>query len=194
MKSRVERVRRGKGDRAVHIWGPDYERVALACEVAGTPVVRLESGGFFAEMDDQVAALIDSDRFNVQHEVLDWEVVDWREQGRKLFRSVVVDLEEQEYSADPSWGTNEMETSYDTDLATLARETATRLKNASVDDVLIMCAWRVLDRERGLLTARYGLGAPEDDNIVEEVYKVMAIDDQAHGRFESLRVASQAWW
>ena len=133
MKSRMDRVRRGKGDQAVHVWGPDHERCALACEVAGAPVVRLESGGFFTELDTDVGQLLSSDRFNVQNESLSWSVIEWREQGRALFRNVVVDLEEEEYSADPSWGSQDLESSYEAALSAVAKETAQRLKSATAD-------------------------------------------------------------
>ncbi len=194
MKSRMDRVRRGKGEQAVHVWGPDHERCALACEVAGAPVVRLESGGFFTELDDDVGQLLSSDRFNVQNEPLSWSVIEWREQGRALFRNVVVDLEEEEYSADPSWGTQDLESSYEADLSAVAKETAQRLQSAAGDPVLVMCSWRVLDRQRGLLTARYGLGAPEDTDVVDLVFGFLGVEGADRDRFEQLRVASQAWW
>ncbi len=194
MKSRMDRVRRGKGDQAVHVWGPDHERCALACEVAGAPVVRLESGGFFTELDTDVGQLLSSDRFNVHNESLSWSVIEWREQGRALFRNVVVDLEEEEYSADPSWGSQDLESSYEAALSAVAKETAQRLKSATADPVLIMCSWRVLDRQRGLLTARYGLGAPEDTDVVDQVFGFLGVEGSDRDRFEQLRVASQAWW
>jgi hypothetical protein len=194
MNTRLDRVRKGQNDQAVHVWGPDYERCALACEVAGAPVVRLESGGFFAEYGSDVKQLLDSSRFNVQHEALGWNVIEWRERGRVLFRSMVVDLEEEEYSADPSWGTQDLETSYESELRGVAAQTAGRLQTASADPVLVMCAWRVLDRERGLLTARYGLGAPEDTDVIEFVYEALGSSGEERDRYEQLRVASQAWW
>ncbi len=194
MNTRLDRVRKGQNDKAVHVWGPDYERCALACEVAGAPVVRLESGGFFAEYGNDLKQLLDSDRFNVQHEALAWDVIEWRERGRVLFRSVVVDLEEEEHSADPSWGSQDLETSYESELKAVAEQTAARLRAASADPVLVMCAWRVLDRERGLLTARYGLGAPEDTAVIDFVHEALGSSSDERARYEHLRITSQAWW
>jgi hypothetical protein len=145
-------------------------------------------------LDDDVGQLLSSDRFNVQNESLSWSVIEWREQGRALFRNVVVDLEEEEYSADPSWGSHDLESSYEADLSAVAKETADRLQRATGDPVLVMCSWRILDRQRGLLTARYGLGAPEDTDVVDKVYGFLGVEGTDRDRFEHLRVASQAWW
>ena len=84
MKTRIDRVRRNESSEALHVWGPDFERCALAAEVAGIQVVRLESGGFFTETSEIADRLLSSGRFDIQHERLSWDVVSWRETGRML--------------------------------------------------------------------------------------------------------------
>ena len=193
MKSRIDRVRRSDDSKALHVWGPDFERCALAAEVAGMPVVRLESGGFFTETNEVVDRLIASDRFDVQHESLDWSIVNWREQGRLLFRETVVDLEEEEHSLDPAWGTQDMASRHALEMETVVANTSKRLQAASSDDVLVMCAWRVFERERGLLTARYGLNITDSD-LVQDVLEQLGVQGDKLERFQQLRVASLAWW
>ena len=193
MKSRIDRVRRNEDTEALHVWGPDFERCALAAEVAGMPVVRLESGGFFTETGELVQRLIDSDRFDVQHERLNWTIVDWRERGRMLFRDTVVDLEEEEHSLDPAWGTQDMASRHALEMESVVSSTAERLKQATSDDVLVMCCWRVFERERGLLTARYGLNITDTD-LVDDVLEQLGLTGEALERLKQLRVASLAWW
>jgi hypothetical protein len=193
VKSRIDRVRRNDSSDALHIWGPDFERCALATEVAGMPVVRLESGGFFTETNDLVQRLLDSDRFDVQHEHLDWCIVDWREQGRMLFRDTVVDLEEEEHSLDPAWGTQDMASRHALEMESVVSSTSKRLKMAAGDEVLVMCCWRVFERERGLLTARYGLNITDTD-LVADVLEQLALKGDALDRVQQLRIASLAWW
>ena len=193
MKTRMDRVNKGASENAVHVWGPDFERCALAAEVAGTPVVRLESGGFFAEHAGALVTLLESGRFEVQHELLSWEIVQWRETGRALFRDAVVDLEEEEHSLDPAWGTADMSAQHGASLEKLVNDTSKRLKMVLNDDVLIMCCWRVLDRERGLLTAQYGLGH-EDSRFVQPIIEAVGVSGDEKTRIEQLRIASLAWW
>lgn len=193
MKSRIDRVRRNEGSVALHVWGPDFERCALAAEVAGMPVVRLESGGFFTESNELVQRLIDSDRFDVQHEKLDWKIVNWREAGRLLFRDTVLDLEEEEHSLDPAWGTEDMASRHALEIEAVVTTTAQRLKKAESDDVLVMCCWRVFERERGLLTARYGLNITDTD-LVQDVLEQVGSSGEQTERLQQLRVASLAWW
>jgi len=193
VKSRIDRVRRNEGSVALHVWGPDFERCALAAEVAGMPVVRLESGGFFTESNELVQRLIDSDRFDVQHEKLDWKIVNWREAGRLLFRDTVLDLEEEEHSLDPAWGTEDMASRHALEIEAVVTTTAQRLKKAESDDVLVMCCWRVFERERGLLTARYGLNITDTD-LVQDVLEQVGSSGEQTERLQQLRVASLAWW
>jgi len=178
----------------VHVWGPDYEECALACEVEGCPVVRLESGGFFAEWSEQVKAVVESGRFEVQTDVLEWRVVAWRELGRSLFKPTVVDQEEEEYSASAAWGTADLEETYEEELADVVTDCAVRLRIALPDDVLVMSAWRVFDRQRGILVARYGLGTLEGGHEVEEVVESVGVLPSERQRLLALWVASQAWW
>jgi hypothetical protein len=193
MKIRMDRVHKGSSENAVHVWGPDFERCALAAEVAGTPVVRLESGGFFAEHAGAIVTLLESQKFEIQHELLTWEIVKWRETGRALFRDAVIDLEEEEHSLDPAWGTSDMSDQHGSALERLVRDTSRRLKMVLSDDVLVMCCWRVLDRERGLLTAQYGLGH-EDSHFVQPIIEAVDVSGDAKTRIEQLRIASLAWW
>jgi hypothetical protein len=193
VKSRIDRVRRTDGSEALHIWGPDFERCALAAEVAGVPVVRLESGGFYAESSELIERLIGSDRFEVQHERLAWPIVDWREQGRLLFRDTVVDLEEEEHSLDPAWGSQDMASRHALDMEQVVSNAGQRLKQAGNEDVLVMCSWRVFERERGLLTARYGLNITDTD-LVNDVLEQVGAKGDALERLNQLRIASLAWW
>jgi hypothetical protein len=193
VKSRIDRVRRDEGSNALHIWGPDFERCALAAEVAGMPVVRLESGGFYTEGNELIERLLGSDRFDVQHETLDWSIVAWREKGRLLFRDTVVDLEEEEHSMDPAWGSQDMASRHALDMEEVVSGAAKRIKQADSDDVLVMCAWRVFERERGLLTARYGLNITDTD-LVDDVLEQAGSKGDALERLQQLRIASLAWW
>lgn len=193
MKSRIDRVRRNDGTNALHIWGPDFERCALAAEVAGMPVVRLESGGFYTESNDLIERLVGSDRFDIQHERLDWSIVTWREKGRLLFRDTVVDLEEEEHSMDPAWGSQDMASRHALDMEEVVSGAAKRITQAGSDDVLVMCAWRVFERERGLLTARYGLNITDTD-LVNDVLEQAGPTGDALERLQQLRIASLAWW
>jgi hypothetical protein len=193
VKSRIDRVRRNDGTNALHIWGPDFERCALAAEVAGMPVVRLESGGFYTESNDLIERLVASDRFDVQHEVLDWSIVTWREKGRLLFRDTVVDMEEEEHSMDPAWGSQDMASRHALDMEEVVSSAAKRIIQAGSDNVLVMCAWRVFERERGLLTARYGLNITDTD-LVNDVLEQAGSAGDALDRLQQLRIASLAWW
>ncbi len=193
MKIRMDRVNKGVSEVAVHVWGPDFERCALAAEVAGTPVVRLESGGFFAEYAGSLLTLLESGKFEIQHELLSWEIVKWRETGRALFRDAVIDLEEEEHSIDPAWGTSDMSVQHSTALSKLVKDTSDRLKMVLNDDIMVMCCWRVLDRQRGLLTAQYGLGQ-EDTHFVQPILKSIGLSGEDKIRVEQLRIASLAWW
>ncbi len=195
MISRVSLLRRSDpAAPAVHVWGAEFEDCAMACELAGAPVVRLDSGGFFAEFGGVVKEHIVSGRFRVAHEVMGWDVVGLRELGRSLFKPSVVDQEEDTYSRDPSWGTEDVEEGYDRDLAAIISECARRMLLAMADDVLSMAAWRVFDKQRGILTARYGLGAPEDYGEVQTVLSEMGVEGQDRERLRQLWIASQAWW
>lgn len=193
MKSRIDRVRRDENSEALHVWGPDFERCALAAEVAGIQVVRLESGGFFTETSEIADRLLSSDRFDIQHERLSWDIVSWRETGRMLFRETVVDLEEEEHSLDPAWGTQDMASRHALEMESVVSGTAARLRVAAKDDVLIMCCWRVFERERGLLTARYGLNITDSD-LVNDVLEQLGVTGADLERYQQLRVASLAWW
>ena len=193
VKSRIDRVRRNENSEALHVWGPDFERCALAAEVAGMQVVRLESGGFFTETGEIAERLISSDRFDIQHERLSWEIVSWRERGRMLFRDAVLDLEEEEHSLDPAWGTQDMASRHALEMESVVSGTAQRLKVAAKDDVLVMCCWRVFERERGLLTARYGLNITDSD-LVNDVLEQLGATGADLERLQQLRVASLAWW
>lgn len=196
MISRVAQARRDPTGEtpAVHVWGRDYEELALAAEVDGESVVRLESGGFFTEWSAKLQELVGSERYDVQHEVLVWQVVDWRELGRSLFKDTVVDQEEEEYSASAAWGTEDLEETYDEELAALVRTCANRMAIALPDDVLVMCAWRVFDRQRGILIARYGLGTLDGTRETDEVVDLIGAMPSERQRLKDLRVASQAWW
>ncbi len=196
MISRVAQARRDTSGEtpAVHVWGRDYEELALTAEVDGESVVRLESGGFFAEWSDRLQQLVGSGRFEVQHDVLSWEVVAWRELGRALFKPTVVDREEEEYSASAAWGTEDLEETHDEELAALVRSCANRMAIALPDDVLVMCAWRVFDRQRGILIARYGLGSLEGTEEADEVIDLIGAMPSERERLKALRIASQAWW
>ena len=63
-----------------------------------------------------------------------------------------------------------------------------------LDNVLSMCAWRIFDRQRGILSARYGLGAPEEFGEVKAVLDQMGIEGDERERLRQLWIASQAWW
>ncbi|MEC7242216.1 MAG: hypothetical protein VXW32_13365 [Myxococcota bacterium] len=193
MKTRIDRVRRNESSEALHVWGPDFERCALAAEVAGIQVVRLESGGFFTETSEIADRLLSSGRFDIQHERLSWDVVSWRETGRMLFRETVVDLEEEEHSLDPAWGTQDMASRHALEMESVVSGTAARLRVAATDDVLVMCCWRVFERERGLLTARYGLNITDSD-LVNDVLEQLKATGEDLERLQQLRVASLAWW
>jgi hypothetical protein len=194
--SRVAQARRDPTGEtpAVHVWGRDYEELAVAAEVDGESVVRLESGGFFTEWSAKLQELVGSERYDVQHEVLVWQVVAWRELGRSLFKDTVVDQEEEEYSASAAWGTEHLEETYDEELAALVRTCANRMAIALPDDVLVMCAWRVFDRQRGILIARYGLGTLDGTRETDEVVDLIGAMPSERERLKDLRVASQAWW
>jgi hypothetical protein len=193
VKTRIDRVRRNESSEALHVWGPDFERCALAAEVAGIQVVRLESGGFFTETSEIADRLLSSGRFDIQHERLSWDVVSWRETGRMLFRETVVDLEEEEHSLDPAWGTQDMASRHALEMESVVSGTAARLRVAATDDVLVMCCWRVFERERGLLTARYGLNITDSD-LVNDVLEQLKATGEDLERLQQLRVASLAWW
>ncbi len=196
MISRIAQARRDSSGEtpAVHVWGRDYEDLALAAEVEGESVVRLESGGFFAEWSPKLQELVGSGRYDVQHDVLDWQVVSWRELGRSLFKATVVDQEEEEYSTSAAWGTEDLEETYDEELAELVRKCANRMAIALPDDVLVMCCWRVFDRQRGILIARYGLGTFEGTKESDEVIDLIGAVPSERERLMALRIASQAWW
>jgi multidrug resistance efflux pump len=65
---------------------------------------------------------------------------------------------------------------------------------ARLDDVLTMCAWRVFDRERGLLTARLGLGSTESSTEVLAVLDQLGAEGEDRARLHQLWIASQGWW
>jgi hypothetical protein len=153
----------------------------------------LESGGFYTESNELIERLIGSDRFDVQHETLDWSIVSWREKGRLLFRDTVVDLEEEEHSMDPAWGSQDMASRHALDMEEVVSGAAKRITQAGTDDVLVMCAWRVFERERGLLTARYGLNITDSD-LVNDVLEQAGSKGDALERLQQLRIASLAWW
>lgn len=194
MISRIEQVRRLPESQAVHVFGSDAEQCAMACELAGSPVFRLDSGGFCAEWSAQVQVQLSSGQYRVQHEVLPWQIIEWRELGRALFKDVVVEREEDEYSRDPSWGTEEVEDGYMQELTAAIGQCAQRLKLASADEVLLMCTWRVFDRQRGILMARYGLGEFDEDEHVQQVLDAVGTSPMETERLLELRGASQAWW
>jgi len=194
--SRVAQARRDPSGEtpAVHVWGRDYEELALTAEVDGESVVRLESGGFFAEWTPRVQELVGGGQYDIQYDVLEWQVVAWRELGRALFKPTVVDQEEEEYSASAAWGTEDLEETYDEELAELVRTCANRMAIALPDDVLVMCSWRVFDRQRGILIARYGLGTLEGSKETDEVIDLIGAMPSERERLKALRIASQAWW
>ncbi len=194
MISRIAQVRRSESSKAVHVWGADYEDCAVACELAGVPVFRLESGGFCTQWDDVSKELVTGGEYRIAHEVLEWWVVQLRERGRALFKRTVVDKEEDTYSRDPSWGTGGVEDSYEREMAAITDECAVRMNIAKQDEVLTMCAWRIFDRQRGILSARYGLGTPEEYGEVSAVLDRMGIDGDERETLRQLWIASQAWW
>ncbi len=196
MISRIEQARRDPTGMApaVHVWGRDHAACAEACEAEGVPVVRLDSGGFFAEWNELVQQVVASQRFQVEHEVLSWQVVAWRELGRALFKDLVVDQEEEVCSTSTGWGTEDVEASYELEMVRVIRETVERLRVAEPDDVLVLCAWRVFDRQRAVLVARYGLGSTEDPREVEAVLDALGGDSARRERLRQLWIASQAWW
>lgn len=194
MISRVEQVKRQGGSRAVHVWGAQSDDCALACELGGAPVFQLDSGGFCAEWNAVVQGQISGGAYRVSHKVLPWEEVEWRELGRALFKDLVVDREEDEYSRDPTWGTDEVEDGYLEGLKSSRSECVTRLRLAEEDHVLVMCAWRVFDRQRGLLKARFGLGETDSESEVTSVLDTLALSLERRARLEGLHTASVAWW
>jgi hypothetical protein len=194
MISRVEQVQREGDSQAVHVWGAQSEDCALACELGGAPVFRLDSGGFCAAWRPPVQGQISSGSYRVSHQVLPWEEVEWRELGRALFKDLVVDREEDEYSRDPSWGTDEVEDGFLEGLKTSRAECVARLKLAESDEVLVMCAWRVFDRQRGILNARFGLGELDSESEVTLVLDALALPPERRARLQGLHTASVAWW
>lgn len=195
MISRLGTIRnRAPDGQAVHVWGAEFEDCALVCELAGAPVVRLESGGFFAEWNDITRKAVGSGKHRVAHEVLPWNVIELRELGRSLFKAVVVDQEEDEASRDPGWGTEDFEAGYDQEMSRIVDECAQRMRIAMLDSVLAMSAWRVFDRQRGILSARYGLGDSEGVNEVNKVLNRMGVEGEAREQLRQVWIASQAWW
>lgn len=194
MISRVEQVKRQADSQAVHVWGAQSEDCALACELSGAPVFRLDSGGFCAEWSPLVRGQISSGEYRVHHEVLSWDVVEWRELGRALFKDLVVDREEEEHSRDPSWGTDEVEDGYLKGLDDARAGCVRRLRMAMEDEVLLMSTWRVFDRQRGILNARYGLGDLDGDSEVNTVLDTLSPTPDQRARLLELRAASLAWW
>lgn len=196
MVSRLTDIRAnaGPGSQAVHVWGREFEDCAVACELAGTPVVRLESGGFCTEWNITSQAQVHSGQFRVEHEILDWQVVQWRELGRELFKPTVADQEEEEHSQMAEWGTDDLAPRFHAELDAAVADAAQRLQLAMVDDVLVMCTWRVFDRQRGLLTARYGLGSAESEDEVNAVLAKIPVSEEERTRLRHLWTAAQAWW
>ena len=194
MISRVGQVKQSDDSRAIHVWGADYEECAVACELAGVPVFRLESGGFCTQWSEASKSVINSGDYRIAHELLEWWMVELRERGRALFKDTVVDIEEDTYSRDPSWGTDDVEDNYERELEVITGECAQRMRLAMLDNVLSMCAWRIFDRQRGILSARYGLGAPEEFGEVKAVLDQMGIEGEERERLRQLWIASQAWW
>lgn len=196
MNSRVPQVRRAASGRvpAVHVWGAGFEACVLACEKAGVPVVRLESGGFFCEWTAVARQVVEAEGRDVRHEVLPWIVMEWRELGRALFKDRVVEALEADHSWNPSWGTADLAPAYERELAALVERGAERLRLALPDDVLVMAGWRVLARERALLGARYGLGGDDGPAVEAAVLLQLGLPPDQEERLRQLHVASQGWW
>ena len=197
MLSRIDQARTRPDSRAIHIWGRDGERFAIACELARLPMFRLDSGGCLAESSAKVRELLDSGEFQVETEELAWDVVSWRELGRELFRATVVDQEEETWSQTDAWGDggdSDEDKAYDDELVAIAQEAAGRLGRCGGDVVLMMCTWRVFLRQRALLVARYGYErAPTEDDAVR-VLDAAGSQGEVRERLRQLFVASQAWW
>jgi len=194
--SRIDQARTRPDSRAVHVWGRDGERFAIACELARLPIFRLDSGGCLAELSPKVHELLGSGEFQVDQEELAWEVVEWRELGRELFRTTVVDQEEETWSQTDAWGDEDSseDKAYDEEIGNVAAEAAARLSRCGGDVVLMMCSWRVFLRQRALLVARYGYehGTPEKD--AQRVFDAAGAQGAVRERLKQLFVASQAWW
>jgi len=79
------------------------------------------------------------------------------------------------------------------DMEQVVSNAGQRLKQAGNEDVLVMCSWRVFERERGLLTARYGLNITDTD-LVNDVLEQVGAKGDALERLNQLRIASLAWW
>lgn len=179
---------------AVYVWGADYTVCADAVERMGLPLLRVESGGFAAEWTEPLRELLQAGRYRVAYEVLPWQVVEWRELGRSLFKDTVVDQVESQHADDPRWGTDAFAADYAEGLRAIAAATVARLVIARLDDVLTMCTWRVFDRERGLLTARLGLGSTESSSEVLGVLDQLGAEGEDRARLYQLWIASQGWW
>ena len=196
MLSRIDQARTRPDSRAVHVWGRDGERFAIACEVARLRMFRRDSGGCLAEHSPKVRELLESGEFQVETEELSWDVVGWRELGRELFRATVVDQEEETWSQTDAWGETEgdEDTAYDDEIVAIAGEAASRLGRCGGDAVLMMCTWRVFLRQRALLVARYGYerSTPEVDSA--RVLDAAGAQGEVRERLRQLFVASQAWW
>jgi hypothetical protein len=102
-------------------------------------------------------------------------------------------MEEEEHSMDPAWGSQDMASRHALDMEEVVSNAAKRIIQAGSDNVLVMCAWRVFERERGLLTARYGLNITDTD-LVNDVLEQAGSAGDALDRLQQLRIASLAWW
>lgn len=182
------------GAEAVYVWGAEYEECAAAFELEGLPVLRLDSGGFCAAWSAAAGALIQAGRYRIAHERLPWRVVEWRERGRALFKDTVVEVLEQEHSTEVAWGTDGYEAAWRREVDRVIAETAARLRLAAPDEVLVMCVWRVFDRELALLGARYGLGDDDDDTARERVLDMEGASGAERERLSQLHGAALAWW
>lgn len=195
MRERIDRIRKTPGSKGVHVWGPEFEKAAAAIEQAGGEVVRLDSGGFMAEWSDTVREVVHSAVHRISHEVLDWQVLEWRETGRALFKATVVEqVEARAREEVPGWGTEATLPALTQARHRLAAESAARIARTEGDDVLTMAAWHLFDRERALLYARYGhdMGDPAED--VADVLDSMNATGERRERLRQLWVASTAAW
>lgn len=182
------------GAEAVYVWGAEYEECGAAFELEGVRILRLDSGGFCAAWGPAPAAMLQAGRFRVSYERLPWQVVEWRERGRALFKDTVVEVLEEEHSVEVAWGTPEYEGAYRRAVEQVIAETVARLRLAARDEVLVMCVWRVFDRELALLNARYGLGSEEDDAELDQTLAALGVDAEELERQRQLHAASLAWW
>ncbi len=194
MTTRTTQVRTHKNSKAIHIWGREHANCRERIEETGSTTLQLDSGGFLAELSPVIQAILDLKTFRVEQEILTWEIVEWRETGRLLFKANVVDMLEEEYSQEPSWGTAIAATHYAEDVDEVIDETSERMKRSVVDPILVMCTWRVFDRSRGVLQARYGIEFEEPEDGVTKVLDSVGAHGHERDRLKQLWIASRAWW